>query len=146
MTLRFVPILLVANALAQESQPPLNPLEKEFEKSMSGVTLAGHFTRQGGTGLSDDKYSIDKVIKLQDDLWRFDTRIQYGGNDVKMSVSLHVKWAGDTPVLSLTDESIAGMGKFTVRIVVYGGHYAGTWGGSKGHGGQMFGDILKASQ
>jgi hypothetical protein len=146
MTLRLVPILLVAGALAQESQPTLNPLEKEFEQFMSGVTLAGHFTRQGGTGLSDDKYNIDKVTKLKDDLWRFDTRIQYGGNDVKMPVSLHVKWAGDTPVLFLTDESIVGMGKFTVRIVIYGGHYAGTWSSSKGHGGQMFGDIVKAAQ
>jgi hypothetical protein len=146
MTLRFVPILLVAGALAQESQPTLNPLEKEFEQSMSGVTLAGHFTRQGGAGLSDDKYNIDKVTKVKEDLWRFDTRIQYGGNDVKMPVSLHVKWAGDTPVLFLTDESIAGMGNFTVRIVIYNGHYAGTWSSSKGHGGQMFGDIVKAGQ
>src|SRR5260370_27501743 len=122
MNLRFVPIVLVAGALAQESQPTLNPLEKEFEQSMSGVTLAGHFTRQGGAGLSDDKYNIDKVTKIKDDLWRFDTRIQYGGNDVKMPVSLHVKWAGVTPVLFLTDESIIAMAKFTVRIVIYACH------------------------
>jgi hypothetical protein len=146
MTLRYVTLLIVASGLAQESQPTLNPLEKAFEQSMSGVTLAGHFTRQGGTGLSDDKYNIDKVTKVKDDLWRFDTRIQYGGNDVKMPVSLHVKWAGDTPVLFLTDEAIAGMGKFTVRIVIYDGHYAGTWSGGKGHGGQMFGDIVKTGQ
>lgn len=146
MTLRFFPILLIASALAQESQPTLNPLEKEFERSMSGVIMTGHFTKEGGDGLSSDKYNIDKVTKLKDDLWRFDARIQYGGNDVKVPVSLHVKWAGDTPVLSLTDESVAGMGKFTVRIVVYGGHYAGTWSGAKGHGGQMFGDIVKAGQ
>jgi len=146
MTLLYVTLLTVAGALAQEIQPTLNPLEKAFEQSMSGVTLTGHFTRQGGTGLSDDKYNIDKVTKLKDDLWRFDTRIQYGGNDVKMPVSLHVKWAGDTPVLLLTDEAIAGMGKFTVRIVIYDGHYAGTWSGGKGHGGQMFGDIVKSSQ
>jgi hypothetical protein len=146
MTLRFLPILVIAGALAQESQPPLNPLEKEFERTMSGVTMAGHFTREGGAGLSDDKYTIDKVTKLKDDLWQFDTRIQYGGKDVKIPVSLHVKWAGDTPVLFLTDESVAGMGKFTVRVVIYGGHYAGTWNGGKGHGGQMFGDIVKAGQ
>ena len=48
MTLRYVTVLIVAGALAQESQPTLNPLEKDFEQSMSGVTLSGHFTRQGG--------------------------------------------------------------------------------------------------
>jgi hypothetical protein len=144
MTLRFVPFVLAAAALAQESPAQLGPLEKEFEKAMSGVALTGHFTRQGGSGLSDEKYNIDKVTKVKDDLWQFDARIQYGGQDMKVPVSLHVKWAGDTPVLYLTDESVAGMGKFTVRIVVYGGHYAGTWSGGKGHGGQMFGDIVKA--
>jgi hypothetical protein len=146
MPLRWIPLWLAAAALAQESQPQLNPQEKEFEKAMSGVALTGHYTRQGGTGLSDDKYNIDKVTKLKDDLWQFDARVQYGGKDIKVPVSLHVKWAGDTPVLFLTDEPVAGMGKFTVRIVIYGGHYAGTWSGANGHGGQMFGDIAKAGQ
>ena len=146
MTLRFVPILLVAGALAQESQPTLNPLEKEFEQSMSGVTLTGHFTRQGGTGLSDDKYTIEKVTKVKGDLWRFDTRILYGGHDVKMPIELEVKWAGDTPVITLTDQPVAGLGSFTVRIVIYRGQYAGTWSGANGHGGQMFGSIVKSVQ
>jgi hypothetical protein len=38
------------------------------------------------------------------------------------------------------------MGKFTVRMVVYGGHYAGTWSGSNSYRGQMFGDIVKLAQ
>ena len=146
MILRFAPLLLIAGALGQENQPEMNALEKAFQQSMSGVTMAGHFTRQDGAGLSDDKYSIEKVTKVKDDLWRFDARVQYGGHDVKIPVSLHVKWAGDTPVITLTDEPAAGMGNFTVRIVVYRGQYAGTWSGAKGHGGQMFGSIVKASQ
>ena len=82
---------------------------------MSGVTLTGRFTQQSGTGLADDKDTIDKATKLTDDLWRFDTRIQYGGNDVKMPVSLHVKWAGDTPVLFLTDKAVSGIGNSPSR-------------------------------
>ena len=63
MILRFAPFLLMVSALAQESQPALTPAEKEFQESMSGVTLNGHYSRQDGNGLSDDKYGIEKVTK-----------------------------------------------------------------------------------
>jgi hypothetical protein len=148
MTLRLsllplASLLTLGSALAQEA--PLTPLEKEFQESMSGVTLAGRFARQDGK-LSEDKYVIEKATKVKDDLWRFDARVQFGGQDMKIPVSLHVKWAGDTAVLVLTDEAVAGMGKFTVRILVYRGQYAGTWsGGGQGHGGQMFGSIVKTA-
>ena len=29
----------------------------------------GHYSRKGAAGLSDDKYSIDKVTKIKDGLW-----------------------------------------------------------------------------
>src|SRR5437867_1106135 len=86
---------LVGNVVAQENQPALTPLEKEFQESMSGVILAGRSSRQDGK-LSDDKYTIEKATKVEDDLWRFDARVQYGGQDMKVPVMIHVKWAGDT--------------------------------------------------
>jgi hypothetical protein len=146
MTVWLLPLLSIGIALAQESQPALTPLEKDFEQSMSGVTLVGHYSREGASGLSDDKYTIEKVTKVNDDMWRFDTRVQYGSNDLKLPVRVHVKWAGDTPVIELTDESVMGMGTFTARIVIYRGHYAGTWSSANGHGGKMFGDIVKSAK
>ena len=146
MILRIAPLLLLVGALAQESQPALTPDEKEFQESMSGVTLNGHYTRKDGSGLSDDKYTIDKISKVKGDLWRFETRVQYGGHDLKMPIELQVKWAGDTPVITLTNLSIPGMGSFTARIVIYKGQYAGTWSSAKGHGGQLFGNIVKSAQ
>jgi hypothetical protein len=146
MTLRLLPLLLIGSALAQESQPTMTPLEKEFEQSMSGVTLVGHYSRTGSTTLSDDKYTIEKVTRIKDDQWRFDARVQHGSNDVTLPVTLHVQWAGDTPVLELTDESVMGMGTFTARVVIYRGQYAGTWSSANGHGGQMFGDVVKSTK
>jgi hypothetical protein len=140
---RLLPLLLLIPALAQDSA--LAPLEKEFQDSMSNVTLTGKFSRQDGR-LSDEKYTIEKVTKLSGDLWRFDARIQYGGKDVTVPIPIHVKWAGDTAVLELTDEPVAAMGKFTVRIVIFRGQYAGMWSGGAGHGGQMFGAIVKNTQ
>ena len=65
---------------------------------------------------------------------------------MKLPVTVHVKWAGDTPVIELTDESVMGMGTFTARVVIYRGHYAGMWSNAKGHGGQMFGDVVKTTK
>src|SRR5580704_12002357 len=143
MTLRCVLFLLISAAFAQDKQPALSAQEKDFEQSMSGVTLVGHYSKEGSTGLTDDKYIVDKVTKLKDGMWQFDARVSYGGQDIKMPLPLRVEWAGDTPVIELTDESVLGMGKFTVRIVLYRGAYAGTWSSAKGHGGQMFGKIVK---
>ena len=57
---------------------------------------------------------------------------------------LEVKWAGDTPVITVTDKSLPGMGTYTARVVVYRGQYAGTWSGKNG-GGKVFGKLTKAS-
>ena len=53
-----------------------------------------------------------------------------------------MKWAGDTPVITLTDQALPGMGTYTARVVVYRGQYAGTWSGRNG-GGKVFGRIVK---
>jgi len=53
-----------------------------------------------------------------------------------------IKWAGDTPVIEITDLSLPGMGTYTARVVLYRGQYAGTWSGRGGAGGQLFGKIL----
>ena len=58
-------------------------------------------------------------------------------------IPVKVEWAGDTPVLTMTDQKIEGMdGQFTVRLLFHGDRYAGTWqhGAAGGH---MFGTIAK---
>jgi hypothetical protein len=145
MNLRILAALaLILPAIAQEAA--LTSLEKQFQDSMSNVTLTGKFSRPDGR-LSEEKYTIEKVAKMSGDLWRFEARIQYGGKDVTVPIPIHVQWAGDTAVLQLTDEAVPMMGKFTVRIAIYRGQYAGMWSGAgAGHGGQMFGTIVKNAQ
>ncbi|MBL9091132.1 MAG: hypothetical protein JNL96_07890 [Planctomycetaceae bacterium] len=121
-------------------------LEKGFEQSLSGSVFRGYFTERGKEqgGLKEEKYTITSVKKIPetDDLWVFNVRIQYGNHDATLPLTLPVKWAGDTPVISLTDMLVPGFGKFTARVVVYRGEYAGTWDGA-GHGGHLFGKIEK---
>ena len=72
------------------------------------------------------------------------TRIQFGGKDVTVPLVVPIKWAGDTPVISVTDLSVPGVGTYTVRVVVYRDHYAGTWSGT-GHGGVLWGTVSKGT-
>jgi hypothetical protein len=139
----------VAGQPAPDKAPPAAPsqevLEKEFAETMSGATLAGRFTLLDASGeqpLKEDRYTLGKVAKLKNGFWSFETRIQYADHDVKLPLALQVKWAGDTPMITLTDVAIPGLGTFTARVLVYRGHYAGTWSGGD-HGGHLFGKIVK---
>src|SRR4051812_49379677 len=131
-------------AKALEPRVDQAELDKQFEKTMTGSTLVGHFTVEGRGGAGqgrqpgEDRYHINKVTKMTGDYWLFAARVQYGKKDVTVPMMLQVKWAGDTPVITLTDLAIPGLGTYTARVLVYRDHYAGYWSGGD-HGGQMWG-------
>lgn len=117
-------------------------LEKRFQQMMSGVALVGHSTNLKNERISgEEKYVIDKVSKLGGDTWLFQTRLQYGSHEIPVPLPVTIKWAGDTPVITLTDLTIPGLGTYTARVLLYRDQYAGTWSG-KDHGGQLFGKIV----
>ncbi|MEX0818796.1 MAG: hypothetical protein WD070_04355 [Pirellulaceae bacterium] len=119
---------------------------KQFEQTLSGVKLVGRFTVLGKDDgpLPKEEYTINSVSKLPDgDYWLFQTRIKYGDKDVTVPLPLEVKWAGDTPIITLTDFTIPGMGTFSARVVIYNKKYAGTWTHGKA-GGHLFGVIEKS--
>lgn len=134
---------------ARADEPAATPdkaeLIKEFEKSMSGATLVGYFTTDGQEikgGLHEERYVLKSVKKLPNgDFWLFE--YQYGKNGDSIPLPLEVKWAGDTPVITLTDLKIPNVGTFTARVLFYRDDYAGTWSASD-HGGKLFGRIEKA--
>jgi hypothetical protein len=139
---------LAAVFLAACGRGQANPqaaLEKQFEESMRGVTLVGQSTRANKPGVFDDKYRIDSVRKVAGDKWLFTARVMYEKRDLPIPVPLTVKWAGDTPVVTLTDLTIPGSGTFTARVLFYRGAYAGTWSGH-GEGGELWGKIIKDGQ
>jgi hypothetical protein len=115
-------------------------LVREFAETMTGATLAGYFTTGDGE-LSAERYTIQSVNRLREDTWLFNARVQYRDRDVTVPMPLQVKWAGDTPVITLTDLALPGLGTFTARVLVYRGYYAGTWWAGDEAGGQLFGRI-----
>jgi len=116
--------------------------ERQFEQMMTGAVLVGHSTLDNRDGISsEERYTIDRVSKMSGDVWMFQARMNLGGHDIPVPIPVAIKWAGDTPVITLTDLSIPGMGSYTARVVLYRNRYAGTWSG-KDHGGELFGSIV----
>ena len=137
-------LLLATTLLIQEpaATMEMTAAEKQFQEMLANVTLDGYFTVGDAAETRPDRYIIERVTKIKDDVWRFEARVVYNNKDFKATVPVPVKWAGDVPVLMLSNYSIPGQGIFSARILMYNGMYAGTWG-AQSHGGKMFGKIVK---
>lgn len=143
-------ICMPANA---DDDKPLKPskytkdqLYELLSKKLNNVKFVGNFTILGKDypdGLPKEEYTIVSATKQENgDFWLIKARIKYGSTDVEVPMVLEVKWAETTPVISLTNVAIPGLGTFSSRVVIYKNKYAGTW--SHGDvGGHLFGTIEK---
>ena len=120
-------------------------LFKKFESTLSNAVLTGQFTIVGkAVPPREESYTIHSVRKMeQGDYWLFTARIKYGKLDMTLPMPIPVKWAGDTPVISLDNLTLPGLGTFSAHVVIDGSKYAGTWAHGK-VGGHMFGSIAPA--
>ena len=134
---------LLASLLLPAQEPTLTAAEKLFQESLTNVTLEGSYTSGNSSEQKQDRYVIEKISKAGGNLWKFEVRIQYGGKDMAVALPVPILWAGDTPMVSLTNFTIPGSGTFTARVLFHDGAYAGTWAGGNGRGGKMFGAIRK---
>jgi hypothetical protein len=98
------------------------------------------FGKEGISG--QEEYVIDKVSRVAGDRWLFHTTMKLGSQEVSVPIPITILWAGDTPVITLTDLSIPGLGSYSARVLLYRDHYSGTWLGGEG-GGHVFGDIVR---
>jgi hypothetical protein len=123
--------------------------EEEFRKLVTNRKLIGHFTMDGqedAAKLQTEEYVITGAMKLGDgELWALTSRIKYGKVDLTVPVPVQVKWAGDTPVITLDKVGIPGLGTFSARVVLDQDRYAGTWSHDQ-VGGHLFGKITPAKK
>jgi len=130
------------DAAANKTRPAA---EADFSTLLSGATLVGNFTTDSDQPvdpsqlLRPDRYELATVNKVKDDFWLF----VYVHKGVPIPLTMKVLWAGKTPVLTLDEFTIAGMGTFSARLMFHGDRYAGTWQHGK-VGGLMFGKIETA--
>ena len=119
-------------------------LEAKFKATLTKATMSGRWCgiKDGKlTPEKEDKYTIVSVNKLGGEAWIINARIQYGEKDFTVPVPVQVKWAGDTPVITVDGMAMPG-GKtaYSARVLVYDKTYAGTWSGGD-HLGLMNGII-----
>src|SRR6266478_6318726 len=126
------------------TQPAQADLDAALTARLTNAVMAGQYT-MGNSAPKKDKYTIISVRKLKDDNWLFQSRVQFGEKDVTIPMIIPVKWAGDTPVISVTDLGFPGLGNYTARVMIYGDQYAGTWqdNNNKAHAGHLWGKIEK---
>jgi hypothetical protein len=116
--------------------------EVALAQMLSGATLEGSFTITGrdlGKTLPE-KYTLGEVKKIDGDNWLFPTRIEYGGRDLTVPLTLPIQWAGDTPVVVVDNVGIPGLGAVSARVLFFDDHYAGYWQHGEASG-NLFGTI-----
>lgn len=155
LVISFVAVVtMIVPAHSQDATPaaPTEPTEETkklydaFAKKMTNSTLVGNFTVDGQTGsLTEERYDLKSVSKMpRGDYWLFKARIRYGDHDVTVPLPLEVKWAGQTPVITLNNVPIPGLGTFDARVLIDGNRYAGTWQHGE-VGGLLFGRVETSS-
>jgi hypothetical protein len=102
-------------------------LDRQLRAMMTGATLVGHSTLLNREGVSgEERYAIDAISKIGSETWLIKTRMKLGSREIPFPIPVVIKWAGDTPVITLTDLYIPGVGTYTARAVLYRDQYAGT--------------------
>ncbi len=144
----FAALVCLLGTMAQAQTPdilppgvPMNEQEQKFADLLSGATLVGSFSMElrPDANPKPERYAIQAVRKVGDRNWIVQARITYGQVDIPVPVPVQVEWAGDTPMIQVTNLNIPLVGDgFTSRILFYGQRYAGTWQHGK-VGGHMWG-------
>ena len=138
--------LSLATGIADEpaSEEAVTKRNEAFSKAMENCVLVGSFTVDGEKDdkpLKEERYEIESVMHVNENLWNFNVRIKYGKLDTKLPVQVPMEWAGDTPMVTLTNANLPGLGEgFSARVLFHEDRYAGTWQHGP-VGGHMFGRI-----
>lgn len=135
---------------AKPAKPKLSQdeLEAAFKATLTRATLSGRWCgiKDGKlTPEKDDKYTIVSVSKLGGEAWIINARIQYGNKDFVAPIPVQVKWAGDTPVITLDEVGLPGGQAYSARVLIYEKTYAGTWSGGD-HAGLLNGVITNEKE
>ena len=142
--LAFLAAAMSAAAAAADDQADA------FVEGLSDKLLVGSFTTEtdrpaATVPMKTDRYRIAGVRHVGGDQFVVEARISYGTNDVTVPVPVTVKFAGDTPVLSLDKLKIPLLGDdFGAKILFdfEANRYAGTWRHGD-VGGTMWGRITE---
>ena len=134
---------VVAHSTAAQTDPAER--EQKLHAMLEGARLVGQFSVIGADGAVSrppqaEQYAVSRLERDAEGRWIFNVSMSYGTQQHTMPVPVTIEWAGDTPMITMTEQTIEGLGTFTARVLLYQGLYAGTWKHSQ-FGGHMWGKI-----
>jgi len=138
--------VMLTNGLAAEpgqAAGPTSEQEAKFIATLTNATMKGRWcgVKDGQLGPDkEDAYTIVSVTKLGGDKWQINARLTYGGKELDLPIPAQVKWAGDTPVLTLDNVTMGTTRAYSARVMIYEKTYAGWWT-APDHGGLLNGVI-----
>lgn len=155
-TLLFTPLLTSISKAADQEEPKpkesatasMSEAEKKFQNTLANCTFKGRWCliKDGELGEErEDKYTILRASKTGGDNWLIFARVQYNNKDVTVPIPVQLKWAGDTPVITLDNMAIPNLGTYSARVVVHDNSYAGNWSAGD-HSGMLYGLIEKTKE
>ena len=132
--------------LQQETSKRGNQLNKSLKTFLTEITFRGHFTTDKKGSEEElpkqDEYTITSAILVGGNYWLLTSRIQYRDIDVTLPVPVTIHWSATTPVITLEEVTLPGMGTFSARVLLHKNRYAGTWQHDD-VGGHLFGTLSK---
>jgi hypothetical protein len=130
---------------AKQESGDVSSREQKLAAYLSGVKFVGTFTVSGKAERppEPESYYILSAQKMDDgDWWKLTARIKYATHDITIPMAMEIKWAGETPVITVDQMLVPGLGTFDARVLIRKGSYAGTWAHDE-IGGQLFGRLEK---
>ncbi len=135
-----------SNKPEPETSDYKNELNQRLQTFLTDITFRGHFTTDQRGSENDlpkqDEYTITSATHVSGDYWLLTSRIQYRDIDVTLPVPVIIRWAGTTPVITLEEVTLPGMGTFSSRVLIHTNRYTGTWQHDD-VGGHLFGTLSK---
>lgn len=142
----FLLLCATQSLSGQEAKPASEKArEAKLAEYLSGVKFVGSFTVTGNAQRppEPESYYILSAAKMDDgDWWKLTARIKYATHDLTIPMAMEIKWAGETPVITVDQMLVPGLGSFDARVLIRKGSYAGTWAHDE-IGGQLFGRLEK---
>lgn len=123
--------------------------EAKFKALLADVTLSGRWSsiKEGNLGPEkEDRYNIVSAVKGNGDSWVINARMKYGEKEFVVPIPVKIKWAGDTPVLTVDNVGMpGGSATYSARVLFYEKTYSGSWRGARG-GGLIYGIITSGAE
>ena len=142
---RLLLALAVASIVAVPASAQTDQTEREekLHAMLQGARLVGQFSVVGMASTpppQPEQYAVSRLERDAEGRWVFNVSMSYASQQHTMPVPVTIEWAGDTPMITLTEQTIPGLGTFSARVLIYDGLYAGTWKHEQ-FGGHMWGRI-----